>query len=170
LLYTTKRHTADENRFRIILPINYELDMDAKDYKEFMAHIYEWLPFQVDTGTNQRARKWLSNDGHYEYNEGELLDALPFIPKTSKNEERKQLMNSQQSMDNLERWVINNIGDGNRNNMLLRYAMILLDGGFDFEAIRQRVMALNEKIVDKLEESEVMATIMVTVMKTISKR
>jgi hypothetical protein len=170
LIYTTKRHTEEENRFRIILPINYELAMDAKDYKEFMSNIYEWLPFEVDTATNQRARKWLSHDGHYEYNEGDVLDALPFIPKTSKNEERKELMNSQQSMDNLERWVINNIGDGNRNNMLLRYAMILLDGGFDFENIRQRVMTLNNKIADKLDEAEVMSTIMITVAKTISKR
>ena len=170
LLYTTKRHTKEENRFRIILPINYELVMDAKDYKEFMSNIFEWLPFEVDLATNQRARKWLSHNGHYEYNEGEVLDALPFIPKTSKNEERKELMNSQQSMDNLERWVINNIGDGNRNNMLLRYAMILLDGGFDFENIRQRVMTLNNKIADKLDEAEVMSTIMITVAKTISKR
>ena len=170
LLYTTKRHTEEENRFRIVLPINYQLEMDAKDYKEFMANIYEWLPFEVDTATNQRARKWMSHNGHYEYNEGEVLDALPFIPKTSKNEERKGLMNSQQSMDNLERWVINNIGDGNRNNLLLRYAMILLDGGFDFEAIRTKVMGLNEKIADKLEEAEIMATILTTVMKTIAKR
>lgn len=170
LMYTTKRHTPEENRFRIILPINYELAMDAKDYKEFMSNIYEWLPFEVDTETNQRARKWLSNDGHYEYNDGDVLDALPFIPKTSKNEERKALLNNQQSMDNLERWVINNIGDGNRNNMLLRYALILLDGGFDFENIRQRVMALNNKIADKLDEAEIMSTIMITVAKTLSKR
>ena len=61
-------------------------------------------------------------------------------------------------------------GDGNRHNMLLRYAMILLDGGFDFEAIRTKVMSLNEKIADKLEEAEIMATILTTVMKTIAKR
>ena len=170
LIYTTKRHTPEENRFRVILPLNYQLELDAKDYKEFMSNLYEWLPFEVDTATNQRARKWLSCEGHYEYNEGEVLDALPFIPKTSKNEERKELMNSQQSMDNLERWVINNIGDGNRNNMLLRYAMILLDAGFEFEAIRTKVIALNDKIADKLEEAEIMATIMTTVMKTIAKR
>ena len=170
LIYTTKRHTDEENRFRIIMPINYQLELDAKDYKEFMSNIYEWLPFEVDTATNQRARKWLSCEGHYEYNDGEVLDALPFIPKTSKNEARKELMNSQQSMDNLERWVINNIGDGNRNNMLLRYSMILLDAGFDFEAIRTKVIALNDKIPAKLEEAEIMATIMTTVMKTIAKR
>ena len=170
LIYTTKRHTEQENRFRIILPINYELSLDAKDYKEFMANVYQWLPFEVDTATGQRARKWLSHDGTYEYNEGEVLDALPFIPKTSKNEERKALFDSQQSMDNLERWILNNSGDGNRNNMLLRYAMILIDGGFDFEGIRQRVVSLNDKMPDKLDEAEVMGTVMVTVMKTLAKK
>jgi hypothetical protein len=170
LVYTTKRHTEDENRFRIIFPINYELTLDAKDYKEFMSNIYEWLPFECDTATGQRARKWMSHDGHFEYNDGDVLDALPFIPKTSKNEERKELLNSQHSMDNLERWVMNNTGDGNRNNMMLRFAMILVDGGFEFEPIRQRVMSLNEKIPDKLDEAEIMSTIMITVAKAIAKR
>jgi hypothetical protein len=170
LIYTTKRHTEQENRFRIIFPINYELTLDAKDYKEFMSNIYEWLPFEVDTATGQRARKWMSHDGHFEYNEGDVLDALPFIPKTSKNEERKELLNSQHAMDNLERWVMNNTGDGNRNNMLLRFAMILVDAGFEFEPIRQRVISLNDKMPDKLEEAEIMATIMITVAKAIAKR
>ena len=170
LMYTTKRHTDQEHRFRIILPINYELALDARDYKEFMSNIYEWLPFDVDTATNQRARKWMSHQGSYEYNEGDVLDALPFIPKTSKNEERKALMHSQQSMDNLERWILNNSGDGNRNNMLLRYAMILLDAGFDFEGIRSRVVSLNDKMPDKLDEVEIMGTILVTVAKTLAKR
>lgn len=170
LLYTTKRHTDTDHRFRIILPTNYELALDAKDYKEFMSNIYEWLPFEVDTTTNQRARKWLSHAGHHEYNDGVLLDVLPFIPKTSKNEERKILLDSQHSLDNLERWVMNNIGDGNRNNLLLRYAMILMDGGFDFEAIRVKVLELNSKISDKLDEAEIMATIMITVAKTLGKR
>ena len=170
LLYTTKRHTDEEHRFRLVLPINYTLSLDAKEYKELMNNIYEWLPFAVDTQTNQRSRKWLSHNGHYEYNDGDVLDVLPFIPKTSKNEERKILMESQQAMDNLERWVMNNIGDGNRNNMLLRYAMVLVDAGFGFDDINSKVKALNEKIVDKLDETEIMGTIMVTVAKAISKR
>ena len=170
LLYTTKRHTDQENRFRIILPTSHVLQMDAKDFKEFMANIYEWLPFQVDDSTGQRSRKWLSNNGHFEYNDGEVLDVLPFIPKTSKNEERKELMHSQQSMDNLERWVCNNIGDGNRNNMLLRFAMILVDAGFDFEGVRSRVVSLNSKIPDKLDEAEIMTTIMISTAKAIAKK
>lgn len=170
LIYTTKRHTDEENRFRVILPTNFELKLDGKDYKEFMTNIFDWLPFDADRSAAQRERKWLSHDGHYEYNEGEILDVLPFIPKTAKNEERKRVLDSQQSMDNLERWVMNNIGDGNRNVMLHRYAMILVDAGFDFEQVRVRITELNNKIADKLDEAEIMGTVMVTVAKAIAKR
>lgn len=172
LAYTTKRHTEEANRYRILLPINFELKLDAKDHKEFMRNVWAWLPFKLDEkgATDTRSKKWMSHNGHFEYNEGLLLDALPFIPKTSKNEQRKVLLDSQQSMDNLERWVINNIGDGNRNNLLLRYAMILVDANFDFEGIRQKVMSLNDKIADKLDEAEIMTTILVSVAKAIAKR
>ena len=52
----------------------------------------------------------VNHNGHCEYVDGELFDVLPYIPKTSKNEERKALFNSQQQMDNLERWLLNNTG------------------------------------------------------------
>lgn len=177
MLYTTKRHQGYDDkeqylgdRYRILMPMNFTLKLDAKEYKEFMSNVYEWLPFTVDTGTNQRSRKWLSHTGHFEYNEGEVLDVLPFIPKTSKNEERKAKLETQASMDNLERWVMNNIGDGNRNNMLLRYGMILVDAGFEIDVIRSKILDLNSKIMDRLEEAEIMSTIMVSVMKAISNR
>lgn len=170
LIYTTKRHTDEENRFRILMPMNYTLKMDGKEFKEFMGNVCEWLPFTIDKDACQRSRKWLSHDNLYEYNDGDLFDVLPFIPKTTKNEARKVLLDSQQSMDNLERWVINNIGDGNRNNMLLRFAMILVDAGYDFDGVRARVSALNEKIADKLTEVELMGTIFVTITKALAKR
>jgi hypothetical protein len=170
LFYTTKRHTDTEHRFRIILPTTYKLDLDAKDYKEFMANIGQWLPFEVDTATGQRSRKWLSHNGEYHYQDGELLDVLPFIPKTTKNDSFKERVLDQQGMDSLERWVMNNTGDGNRNNMLLRFAMILLDAGFDFDGIMSRVSTLNSKLPDKLTEVEIMATVMTTVGKKISQR
>lgn len=168
LYYTTKRHDDVTNRFRVVLPMNYVLKLDAKEHKDFWNNVFEWLPFDVDHASSQRARKWLSNPGHYEYTDGIMVDVLPFIPKTSKNEEFKLRMLDQQGMDNLERWVINNIGDGNRNNMLLRFSMILVDGGFDFSGVLDRVLQLNMKIADKLEESEIMATIMKTVGKAIA--
>lgn len=168
MYYTTKRHSQTDNRFRIILPTNFQLKLDAKDYKEFMKNFFDWLPFEVDDGTGQRARKWLSHNGHYEYNDGKLVDVLPFIPKTSKNEIRKQNLQDQQSLNNLERWVINNTGDGNRNNMILKYGMILVDAGFDFDDIRTKVCELNSKLPDKLDEAEILSTVMVTVSKALS--
>lgn len=170
LFYTTKRHTPEENRYRIILPLNYELRLDAKDYRDFMQNIYDWLPFAVDTGTGQRARKWMSNNGTFAYQDGELLDALPFIPNTSKCEERKKIFNDQKSMDNLERWFINNTGDGNRNNQLLRYAMLLVDADIDYKDIQLRVMELNSKLIDALSESEILGTIMSSVGKAWGQR
>lgn len=172
-IYTTKRHTPEENRFRIVMPTNFVLKLDHREYKEFMNNIYEWLPFKVDTATNQRARKWLSHSDENSvsiFNEGEVLDVLPFIPKTAKNEERKARLLEQSSMDNLERWVLNNSGDGNRNNMLLRYAMLLVDAGASLEILRERVLSLNAKMPDKLDNDEIQNTILVTATKALMKK
>lgn len=170
LYYTTKSHTDTDHRFRIILPTNFRLELDAKDYKEFMSNIFEWLPFKVDEAGNHRCKKWLTHAGHHEYTEGILFDVLPFIPKTSKNEERKQLLTSQYQLDNLERWVLNKTGDGNRNKMLHSYARILVDAGFNFDNICSKVLSMNDKLADKLEEAEILSTIMVTVGRAIAKR
>jgi len=168
--YTTKSHTAENPCFRIVLPLNYKLKLDKKDYEEFYKGVLASLPFEVDEQCAHRCKKWLTNEGHYEYTEGDLFDVLPFIPKTSKNEERKVKLETQQHMDNLERWVINNTGDGNRNNMLLRFATILVDAGFDANPVMEKVIALNQKLPDKLDEMEIMTTIMKTVNKRIMAR
>lgn len=160
LMYTTKRHTEAENRFRILLPMSHTLKMDSTEFKEFMTNVYEWLPFKVDESTNQRSKKWMTNQGHYEYNDGKLLDSLIFIPKTSKNDERKKVIESQQSLSNVERWFVSNTGTGNRSNQLIKFALMLVDAGQDLDSIRNNVMALNNKLQDKMEETEIMTTIM----------
>lgn len=166
-LYTTKSHTEEENCFRVILPANFELHMSDEEYKEFMINVYSWLPFKVDTQTNQREKKWLSWNMHHEYNDGQVFDVLPFIPKTSKNEERKKTLETQQDMDNLERWVMNNVEEG-RNNILLRYAMILADAGWKFFDVQTKVMEMNSKLQDPLDDSEITSTIMKTVANRMS--
>lgn len=169
LYYTTKRSTDTEQRFRILLPMTFELKLSAPEYKEFMNNVISGLPFQVDESCTHRCKKWLSHNAHVEYTDGELFDVLPFIPKTSKNEERKQRLDSQQALDNLERWVINNSGDGNRNNMLLRYAMILVDAGFGQNDIDSKVLGLNDKMADKLDELEIRKTILISVARALLK-
>jgi hypothetical protein len=66
--------------------------------------------------------------------------------------------------------VVNNTGDGNRNNHLIRYAFILLDAQFDYDEIHKRVANLNNKLTDKLTEAEILGTIMVTISKALAKR
>jgi len=169
LFYTTKRSTPETNRYRIILPLNYELKMDAKEYKEFVNNIIASLPFEVDEECSHRCKKWLSNPGTYEYIDGELFDVLPYIPRTSKDEQRKLQMDDQAAMDRLERWVLNNTGDGNRNKMLLRYAMILVDAGYSAADIRPMLYDTNSKLPGKLSNDEIDGSIMITVAKKAAK-
>ncbi|TKW65242.1 MAG: DUF3987 domain-containing protein [Paracoccus denitrificans] len=168
IYYTTKSHTDEINRFRVILPTNFTLKMDAKEYKEFMKNVMASLPFVVDESCSHRCKKWLSHDAHIESVDGELFDVLPFIPKTQKNEERQKRLQDQSSLDNWERWILNNSGDGNRNKMLHRYAMSLVDNGFQLETILGKVKELNSKMPDKLDELELTSTIMVTVSKALT--
>lgn len=169
-MYTTKRHTDKVNRYRIIFPMNYTLKLDAPDFKEFMNNFYEWLPFEVDTETNQRSRKWLSHDGIYFDNEAELIDVLPFIPKTSKNEERKQRLLEGDSLTNLERWFVSNTGTGNRSNQLIKYALLMVDAGMDIPQVREKVLQLNDKLPEKMDEAEISNTILVSAAQAVAKR
>jgi len=170
LIYTTKRHTEAVNRFRIILPISHTLKMDSIEFREFMTNIYEWLPFKVDEQTNQRARKWMSHNGDHWYNDGKVLDALDFIPKTTKNEERRAVIDNQQSLSNMERWFINNTGTGNRSNQYIKFALLLVDSGMDIASVRANVMSLNTKMPDKMDEGEIDSTIMQSASKAAYKR
>lgn len=166
LIHTTKRHTETEHRFRVLLPINFTLRMDSTEFKELMANVHQWLPFASDDQTWQRSRKWLTNEhAQVWYNDGQLFDILPFIPKTSRNEERRILLETQQDMDNLERWVINNIGDGNRNNMLHRYGRILLDAGMGLLDVTTKVRSLNDRLPNKLSDTELTGTVLTTIAK-----
>lgn len=177
IFYTTKRHQTTEpdgtvhgDRYRIIMPLNYTLKMDAEEFREFMENIFEWLPFSVDAQTNQRARKWECFNGICHEVDGQVFDALPFIPKTSKNEDRKKVITSQQSLSNLERWFLNNTGNGNRSKQLIRYALILVDSGQTSSEIETNVLSLNNRLPDKLTEHEIRSTILITAAKAITKR
>jgi hypothetical protein len=166
LTYTTKRNTPDCNRFRLIFPINYHLELDSDEYKEFVNSIMDWLPFKTDESANQRAKKWeCFAGGDYHYNDGELLDALPFIPKTSRNELYIQESRKLQSLDNLERWFAQRIASGNRNNQMIKYALALVDTGMNLVEVSQQVHAFNKKLNTPLTEDELDSTIMVTVSK-----
>jgi hypothetical protein len=170
LMYTTKSHTPELNRFRIILPINYRLELDGEDFKEFMANVFSWLPFEIlDDKTGQRERKWETFPGQHWYNEGELLDALKFIPKTSKNEEYRASVVKLENLDNLERWFAQRMLTGNRNNQMLRFATMLVDTGvMSYQDIERRVLEFNAKLDNKLPDDELRQTVLITVARKLN--
>lgn len=167
MTHTTRRHTDDEHRFRLILPMSYQLKLDKIDYREFMKNVYSWLPFKVDTSTIDRSRKWMTNPkGKYHYNITEqLLDVLPFVPKTSRNAEYNQRNKELQSLDNLERWFAERIANGNRNNQMLKFAMALADSGMGYGEVETKVLAFNDKLKEGLPDDELRKTVLVTVAK-----
>lgn len=169
-IHTTKRHTDETNRFRLVMPIQYHLKLDENEFKEFMNSVYEWLPFEVDSQTNQRSRKWASNPGITFSNEGEILDPLAFIPKTTKNDEYKKTITNLGNLDNLERWFAQRMGTGNRNNQLLKFALLLADTGLDYQNILEKVLTFNSKLDNSLPEIEIHSTIMRSVSKKLSEK
>jgi hypothetical protein len=171
LTYTTKRHTEEENRFRLILPMNYYLELDSDEYKDFMNSVMDWLPFRTDESANQRCKKWETFDaGSFFYNDGELIDVLDFIPKTSRNESYKQQNRELQSLDNLERWFAQRIASGNRNNQMIKFALALVDSGMSLMDVSKQVHAFNLKMNSPLSETEIDSTILVTVAKRYQKQ
>lgn len=171
MTYTTKRHEPDENhRFRILIPINYHLELDRDDYKEFIQNVMGWLPFQTDEAADQRSKKWLTNVGDVFLNtEGAIFDALPFIPKTSKNEQYQTGFKKVENMSNMQRWFAQRIATGNRNNNMLKYAMMLVDNNYSLFDIKNEVHNFNNMLSNPLEADEIDSTIMVSVAKKFTK-
>lgn len=167
---TTKRHQTEGHgdRFRLVIPINYRLQLEPDDYKEFMQNILNWLPFAapVDEASLQPEKKWETNpSGIVHYNDGDLLDVLPFIPRTRKNEEFQAKNAELQSLDNLERWFAQRIAQGNRNNQMIKFALALVDAGQSLIEVQKNVVSFNKKLSNSMSEDELNSTIFVTVAK-----
>lgn len=182
MTYTTKRHRIPDpktgeitDRFRLIIPTNYILKLDKQEYTELVNDVIAWLPFQIgahiDDSSNQRSKKWLSHDkGEYHYNlTGALFDVLPFIPKTSRNEDHRKEFKAVASLDNLERWFAGKMVKGDRNNQMIKFALALVDSGYDLITVSAMVHAFNRKLAEPMEENRIDTTIMQTVAKRISK-
>ncbi|MEQ1950908.1 hypothetical protein [Mesorhizobium sp. CN2-181] len=174
LTSTTKSHTPESHRFRILLPMNYRLKLDELEYKEFMNSVLAWLPFETDQNANQNSKKWSSFDGGtYHYNlDGDLFDALPFIPKTRRNEEFQQRNQELGSLPSLERWFAQRMGGegSGRNNQMIKYALILVDSGLSLGDVEMHVKAFNRKMKHPMDDSEIDGSIMVTVAKKVHQR
>lgn len=168
--YTTKSHTEEVNRFRMIIPTNYKLEMSRPDYMEFMKAVHDWLPFKLDPGGSEPERKWRTNPHAKVVNNktDQLFDVLPFIPKTTRNEEHMRRQEELKDLDSLERWVAQRWEEGGRNNVMLRYTMCLVDDGMDYDEVRKRTILFNNSMSTPLTEDELLNTVLKTAAQRMS--
>ena len=106
--------------------------------------------------------------GTYHYNmAGKLLDVLPFVPKTTKNEQYQEGYAKLGSLDSLERWFAQQFATGNRNNLMIKFALALVDTGLSYREVEQKVTEFNSKLSNGLSVAELSSTVLVTVAKRI---
>jgi len=169
LISTTKRHTEELNRFRLILPISHRIKLAANDYSRFMENVFEWLPFPVDEAAKDIARKWESYKGHYEYNDGATIDATMFIPETKRSDETKAQI-SATGVNNIERWFINHTAKGNRANHLYRYGMVMIDADMALGDIVEKLETFNNSLETPLPEDQFRNSTIKSISKEFQKR
>ena len=159
LIYTTKRHTDDVHRFRVVLPMSHTLKLSPDDYSLFMENVFSFLPFTIDEQVKDTSRKWLCNDKAQVFeNDGKLFDVLPFIPKTKKADEYAEFI-SKKNMPTLERYFHRMIQEGNRNNTLFRYAAVLLDGGYGLRDTIDKIKTFNSQLDKPIPATELNDTV-----------
>jgi predicted choloylglycine hydrolase len=170
IIYTTKRHTEENNRFRIVLPMSKIIKLTPEDHKMFYKNVYDTLPFEVDEAPNDIARKWQTYKTSKVFtNKGELFDPTRFIPNTAKNTARETRLQSFSSdMSKLERYIFSNT-EG-RSNSLIKLALAYVDRGDDADTIVALISAANGKLQDPLPEAELAQTVYKTIYKRVSER
>lgn len=169
MIHTTRHHQISKDgatpadRYRIILPTSHLLKFTPEEYCEFMDNIFESLPMIADSDTASKEinRKWLANpNAIVETNEGVLFDVLPYIPKTKKNEERLNTIANNSSLDPLERYFLLNAKEGNRNNVLYKYGAALLDAGYNWSSIDEKINTFNKKLSKPITSKELESTVL----------
>tara|TARA_B100001245_G_scaffold22980_1_gene15064 strand:- start:407 stop:2383 length:1977 start_codon:yes stop_codon:yes gene_type:complete len=169
LISTTKRHTEELNRFRLILPISHRIKLTTRDYSRFMENVFEWLPFPVDEAAKDISRKWESYPGHYEYNHGTTIDATMFIPETKRSDETKAQI-SATGVDNIERWFMAHTTKGNRANHLYRYGMVMIDANMALGDIVEKLETFNNSLETPLLEDQFRNSTIKSISKEFQKR
>ena len=169
LISTTKRHTPEINRFRLILPLSHRLKLSVSEYSRFMTNVFEWLPFPVDEAAKDISRKWASHPGHYEYNKGSILDATLFIPETKRSDETKAQI-SATGIGNIERWFKTHTSQGNRANHLYRYGMVMIDAGLQLGEIVEKLELFNNSLDIPLPEEQFRQSTIKSISKEMTKR
>ena len=170
IIYTTKRHTEENNRFRIILPMSKVIKLSPDDHKLFYKNVFDTLPFEVDEAPGDIARKWQTYKASTILtNEGELFDPTSYIPNTAKNQAReKRILSFSSDMSKLERYIFANTPG--RNNALIKLALAYVDRGDQSDTVVSLISTANAKLAEPLPEAELAQTVYKTIYKKVSER
>lgn len=173
IIYTTKRHTAEQNRYRILIPMSHELELSKEEFSQFMSNILTYLPFTCDEMVKDISHKWETNPKGIVFDhQGKLFNVLPFIPGSRSNDIYNKQFKDKKLADlgALERWFIQKMDVGNRNNYMLRYTMALVDSGKSLEDVEKLVKGFNKRLPNPLPEEELANTCLKTAAKKIGDR
>lgn len=172
LIATTRNHQIEKkgiiaDRFRIVLPMEYALDLEADTYTQMMKNMFDDLPIEVDRLADIGRMYFSSKDCEHWYNEGRLFNADKYIPYTQEEETYKKESTrlSKKNINGISQWVIRNQGIG-RNQSLIKLALLLVDKGFSHSEAKEEISRVNEQFDTPLSKSELERTI----FKTISKK
>jgi hypothetical protein len=169
ILYTTKSHQKEKNgivcdRYRILIPFKFHIQISEDLFPIFYDNIMEVFGITThDKATRSLSRLWFTNSDAEVYinKDGNLFDALSFLPETEKNE---KLENSIKSLENVEedkigkrlfgmkKWLLANTSIGNRNDNLFKFGMFVRDLGLDFE---EHIIEVNKLLDEELPEREI---------------
>lgn len=164
LIATTKSHQIEKNkitcdRFRLILPTISKFHLEPKVYSEMYMNVLSAIGVsEADRKCRNSSRWYYGNpDGEYWYNYGNLmLDIRPYIPDSSENIKTIQSVKKYEDTINNEnidmrisgalRWLVHNTTNGNRNENIFNFAMLLKDprhiDSSDWEAWTRRANSL----------------------------
>ncbi|MDC0644061.1 primase C-terminal domain-containing protein [Crocinitomicaceae bacterium] len=162
VIATTKSHTPADPRYRLILPMSHTLSLDDAQYKQFCRNLAFWLPVVADTSAFQREKKFRTwNTAKVWSNlKGQNIDAMQFYPSTSVSEQLVSRHGKVVGLSGIQRWVVLNCTEGQRNQVLYRYGCILAEHNITAKEIGIKITEINNKIESPLSPDELQATVL----------
>jgi len=169
MIATTKSHQKDKNgvvadRYRILIPMEYTLDLNAEQYQKFMRNVMDDLPIELDVACSDIARFFYGSTGEYWYNDGVLMNCDKYVANTGESENYRKSGNalSKKNISGISQYIIRNQHSG-RNNALVRLALLLMDSGYTHDECKQEIERVNRQFDNPLSESELRKTIFKTI-------
>ena len=143
----SKNSLKGKEQFRILIPCSHELKLSKADYALFIKSLMLWLPFKANSVSSQRSKRWVNLPGSKIFvnnsENTEILNILPFIPKTKGNIEFIKSIKEKGNLNHLDRWFLSLAEETNKADAFKEYISILLKMNFQTKEIKEKVSHLN---------------------------